>query len=88
MPSNIDKDDKLEILANIMDLFIGNLMDLSLVITIVKRKNLKVLSIKKIYNDYNLYYYCKQSHLDMIPKTHPNKDIALQFGQFIDIEDD
>lgn len=43
----------------------------------VKTKFLKVLIMKKIYNNYHLDYYYKYNHLNIIPKTYLNKDIAL-----------
>lgn len=63
-------------------------MDLGLAIIAVKRKSLKVPGVKKICNDFKLYYYCKQSYLGMTAKTCPNKGTALQSGQFMEIKDD
>lgn len=85
---SIDKKDKPKTPANITDLFIGDLMDLSSVIIIVEGKTRKVPGVKKICNDYRLYYYCKQSHPGIMAKTCPNKGTTLQSGQFIEIEDD
>lgn len=72
-----------------MEVFIGDLMDLSLSITLVKGKSLKVLpGVKKICNNYKLYYYCKQNHLDIMAKICLNHGTFLQSNQFMEIEDD
>lgn len=77
LPSSIGKEDKLETLANIMELLIEDSIDLSLAIIVIKGKSLKVPSVKKICNNYNLCYYCKQSHPSITTKTCPKKGTAL-----------
>lgn len=70
------------------DLPVGDSMDLSLTIIAVNGKSLKVLRVKKIYNDYKLCYYYKRSHPSIMVKTCPNKSTTLQSGQFLEIEND
>lgn len=64
-------------LVGITELSIGELIDLSLAIIMVKEKSPKVLDIKKICNNYKLYYYYKQNHPCITAKTWPNKDTIL-----------
>lgn len=56
LPSNIGKKEKPEILAISRKLLMRNPIDLSLAIITVKGKSLKILGVKKICNDYKLYY--------------------------------
>lgn len=88
LPSGIGKEDKTETPASIIELFIEDPMDLSLAIIAMKEKSLKVPGIKKICNDYKLYYYCKQNYPGMTAKTYQNKSTILQSGQFIEIKND
>lgn len=85
--SGISKKDKVEILVSITKLPIEDLIDLSLAIIVVKKKSLKVLGVKKSYNDNKLYYYYNQNYPNMMVKICPNKDKALQSSQFLEIED-
>lgn len=73
LSSSNGKKHKLKIPVNIKKVFIRDSMDLSLFITLIKNKSLKVLEKKKIYNDYKFCSYCKQSYPDMTVKKCLNK---------------
>lgn len=56
---SINKKDKLEIISKFSKVSIEDIIDLSLAITRVNKKSLKIWTKKKIYNNYKLSYYCK-----------------------------
>lgn len=60
---------------------------MSSAIIAVKEKSFKISKVRKICDDYKLYYYCKKNHTDMTTTTYLNKSIALQLSQFLDIKD-
>ena len=62
-------------------------MDLSSAIIVIKEKSLKVPEVKKIRNNYKLYYYFKQNHPGISAIICPNKVTTLQSVQFFEIED-
>lgn len=47
-------------------------------IVAVNKKSLKILEVKKIWNNDKLYYYYEHSHHNMTAKTNPNEKRNLR----------
>ena len=77
LPSGIGKNDQAETPTSITELAIRDLIDLRLTIIAMNRESLKVLGVKKICDNYKLYYHCKQNHFCMTAKSCLNKDTTL-----------
>lgn len=77
---NTSKKGKLKIPNTIIVFFVKDLIDLNLANLILKRKFLKILIVKKIYNDYKLCYYFKKNYFNIIVKTCLNNNISLKFN--------